>query len=125
LKLGIFFSYLGYNKLLRAKRNNLSLLQELIMEGLNSTNTTPVIDDYHQLPIRLKRFITELSKSIKEGLRVIIISRLKDNKLPFWRGQVEELRLTPLKRGYIEDLIKFFLPPDRPVEDELVDAIWE
>ncbi len=98
LRLGMFLSMLGYERLLQ---DNLvgapeTLLLSHVSEGLGKTGTILVVDDYHLAPRDLSRFIIKLLSKYTYT-SIYLLSRHRERKLPYWKGRVLEINLKPLR----------------------------
>jgi predicted transcriptional regulator len=123
IRIGSFLSYLGFKELLRVNKSDKSSLPQVLSEGLRATGSILVIDDYHLLPKDIRNFFNRLVENY-ELERIIIVSRVKESSLPFWRGCIDEIHLGPLSKDQTLELIRKSSPPDMMLTEADIELIW-
>ncbi len=122
LRMRAFASYLGFHSQPTPPWDTGSAVR-FIYQALRSTGSIIVIDDYHLLPKETKDAVIALA-NMNPPPPVIIISRVKERRLPFWKNIVEEIELGPIREEYIHEFVDSVVPPDKKFSSGATREIW-
>ncbi len=122
LRMRAFASYLGFHSQPIPPWDTGSATR-FIYEALRSTGSIMVIDDYHLLPKETKDVVVALA-NMNPPPPIIIVSRVKERRLPFWKNTVEEMELGPIREEYINEFIGSVVPPDKKFSSHAAREIW-
>ena len=117
-----FASYLGFHSKPTPPWDTGSAVR-FIYEALRSTGSIMVIDDYHLLPKETKDAVIALA-NMNPPSQMIVISRVRERRLPFWKNIVEEIELGPIREEYINEFVCSVIPPDKKFSPGAAREIW-
>ena len=82
----------------------LSLDIPRIAQLLSGYSPVIVIDDYHRAVSEVKEVFSTLASSLAGNARLIIVSRFREKKLPYWEGRVQAIEVGPLSYEHALEL---------------------
>ncbi len=108
IQLAGFLETLGHDRLTNVLRGEWDpgLVVEAIIDGLESRRVVLVIDDYYKISDdELLKAINDIIESIQAS-RLIIISRMRPRKLPYYKGIIHTIRLRGFEINEVAELVK-------------------
>jgi len=69
---------------------------QTIANLLNKHSAVLVFDDFHNINEQVREYVLSLIEKIEYPARVFIISRIKERKLPYWKGKALDIEVKPL-----------------------------
>jgi len=92
LKLALFVSTITGVDTRVIMNSDIHILADL----LNKHSAVLVFDDFHAANKEVREYVLSLVDKIEYPARIFIISRLKEGKLPYWKGKVLDIEVKPL-----------------------------